>query len=313
MIAKLILFILTFVSLNCENLFDCADDPLTDDDAFTPAGQYRWTDSRYWSKVNNIARELLACGDDGTTQSIPDLIALTEVENDSVLTALTRHSLLRNAGYEYIITHSADVRGMNVALLYSPLTFAVISSYPLRVTPLRQMRPTRDILYVKGRTAHNDTLHIFVVHAPSRLGGEQLTRSHRQAVCSRLAASLDSLQHLSPTAHIIIAGDFNDTPTSPALAAITARGMENISATAQGTHGAKSTYKYQGEWEQIDHIFVSRSLAATATCSINDGGDLLTDDEEYGALRPNRNFYRVRWRNGYSDHLPLVAHIRLHE
>src|SRR3712207_8786524 len=40
--------------------------------------------------------------------------------NDSVLTDLTKKSLLRNARYEYVMTDSPDERGIDVALLYSP-------------------------------------------------------------------------------------------------------------------------------------------------------------------------------------------------
>ena len=72
------------------------------------------------------------------------------------------------------------------------------------------MRPTRDILYVSGRVITGDTLHVFVVHAPSRYGGERVTRPYRQQVADRLMLSVDSLRSLSPDAQILIAGDFND-------------------------------------------------------------------------------------------------------
>ncbi len=313
MFSALLLFVLTFVEYNCENLFDCIDNPVTADNDYTPSGLYRWTYDRYWKKINNISKALLSCGEREEETTIPDLIALTEVENDSVLTDLTQHSLLWRAGYEYIVTHSPDERGINVALLYSPLTFAVINTYPLRVTPIKGMRPTRDILYVKGRTAMDDTLHIFVVHAPSRLGGEYETRKPRQRVMERLTLSLDSLQTLTPNAKIIIAGDFNEEPQGKALKGLYARDLVNISSQAQGANGAQGTYKYQGQWEYIDHIFVSSNLSDGASCRINDTPPLLTKDNDYGAVRPNRNFYRIKWMKGFSDHLPLVARIRLKE
>lgn len=103
---------------------------------------------------------------------IPDLIALCEVENDTVMRDLTKRSLLRNANYEYIVTNSPDERGIDVALIYYPIHFQPIKHYPIRVKPCEGMRPTRDILYVSGRIITDDTLHIFVVHAPSRYGGE---------------------------------------------------------------------------------------------------------------------------------------------
>jgi hypothetical protein len=40
---------------------------------------------------------------------------------------LTRRSLLRQAGYEYVMTDSPDRRGIDVALVYSPFTFRLIN------------------------------------------------------------------------------------------------------------------------------------------------------------------------------------------
>ena len=192
---------LTLVELNCENLFDCRDDSLKQDEEYLPEATRHWTQRRYWSKLNNTAQELLSCVDDGT----PDLIALCEVENDSVVNDLVRRSLLRNAGYAYVMTQSPDLRGIDVALLYSPVAFRLLRSYSLRVSPVAGMRPTRDILYASGVTFQGDTLHVFVVHAPSRYGGERYSRPFRLAVADRLCQSVDSLQALSSDVHILVA------------------------------------------------------------------------------------------------------------
>ena len=53
-------------------------------------------------------------------------------------------------------------------------------------------RKTRDILYVKGKTYKNDTLHIFVNHWPSRWGGQIETEPKRMFVASVLRAKVDS-------------------------------------------------------------------------------------------------------------------------
>ena len=135
----------------------------------------------------------------------PDLVALIEVENDSVVHDLVRRSLLRAAGYEYLITCSPDVRGLDVSLLYQPARFRPICYDELRVPPLSNMRPTRDILYVRGETMGGDTLHLFVVHAPSRYGGELETRPHRRQVMDMLLTVVDSLRGEK----VIVAGDFN--------------------------------------------------------------------------------------------------------
>lgn len=298
---------LTFVELNCENLFDYRHDEGKDDTEFLPEATRHWTKKRYWKKLNNIAQELLSTCDDG----IPDLVALCEVENDSVLTDLTRRSLLRNAGYEYLLTSSPDVRGIDVAMLYSPFSFAPLRSYPLRVTPVEDMRPTRDILYVSGLVSSGDTLHIFIVHAPSRYGGERYSQPFRQAVADRLCLSLDSIRTITPDAQIFIAGDFNDDPDSSMLQQICRQRIHNLTKDARGANGAKGTYRYKGEWERIDHILGSSYIYNKVdTAYIHAPKFLLEDEKLYGGLRPRRTYNGMRYQPAYSDHLPLVVRLR---
>ena len=118
MLSLLLSVFLTFVEYNCENLFDCQHDSLKEDMQFTPEGMYRWTPGRYWKKLNHISQAILSCAGDSASATIPDMIALTEVENDSVMRDLTKRSLMRNARYEYVMTSSPDVRGIDVALVY---------------------------------------------------------------------------------------------------------------------------------------------------------------------------------------------------
>lgn len=304
----LLLDIFTFVELNCENMFDCVDDSLTQDEEFLPQSYHHWTRTRYWRKLNRIGQEIISCGADGREWALPDMVALCEVENDSVMRDLTRRSLLRKAGYEYLMTSSPDVRGIDVALLYSPFTFLPVSHYALRVEPVRGMRPTRDILYVKGVGRSGDTLHVFVVHAPSRSGGELETRPHRMQVSQRLCQSVDSIRLAEPEARILVAGDFNDTAGNASLRHLELHGMVHVSAGAQGSHGARGTYWYRGGWESIDHVFCSPRLAARVEgCRIGDEPFLLTDDGQYGGPKPRRTYIGPRYQDGFSDHLPLIV------
>ena len=189
---------LTFMELNCENLFDTRHDSLKNDLEFLPEGSYRWTPYRYWAKLNHLGQEIVA-----QSNPIPDFVAMCEVENDSVMFDLTRRSLLRNAGYEYVMTSSPDERGIDVALLYQPASFALLHSHSIRIKPLPDTRPTRDILYASGLLITGDTLHIFVVHAPSRRGGEVASRSYRLHVADWLAAAVDSVYAISGDAKIM--------------------------------------------------------------------------------------------------------------
>ena len=299
---------LTFMELNCENLFDTRHDSLKNDLEFLPDGSYRWTPYRYWAKLNHLGQEIVAL-----SNPIPDFVAMCEVENDSVMFDLTRRSLLRNAGYEYVMTSSPDERGIDVALLYQPASFALLHSHSIRIKPLPNTRPTRDILYASGLIITGDTLHVFVVHAPSRRGGEQASRPYRLHVASQLAEAVDSVYAISRDAKIIIAGDFNDYADSPALQYLYEHHLINISADAKGSHGAKATYRWHGEWRSLDQILCSPSLAARKQSSvIGDLPFLLEDDEKYGGKKPYRTYLGPRYLGGYSDHLPLVVQFSSH-
>lgn len=328
----------TFVELNCENLFDTVHDSLKNDMEFLPESDYHWSRTRYWRKVNHLSQEILALGEIGveyvpTTSSedatpyyiykgkenarrwqtirewhLPDLVALCEVENDSVMIALTKRSLLRKAEYEYVMTDSPDERGIDVALMFQPTSFRLLNHYPIRIKQLPNTHPTRDILYAKGMLINDDTLHVFVVHAPSRRGGEQVSRPYRLQVASQLSHSVDSLYALNDSAKIIIAGDFNDYHDSPALKFLEKHHLINISKEAKGRNGAKGTYRYHGEWGSLDQMLCSRSLARWKMfCEIGDLPFLLQDDEKYGGKKPFRTYLGPRYLGGYSDHLPLMA------
>ena len=294
---------LTFMELNCENLFDTRHDSLKNDLEFLPDGSYRWTPYRYWAKLNHLGQEIVAL-----SNPIPDFVAMCEVENDSVMFDLTRRSLLRNAGYEYVMTSSPDERGIDVALLYQPASFALLHSHSIRIKPLPDTRPTRDILYASGLIITGDTLHVFVVHAPSRRGGELASRPYRLHVADRLAAAVDSIYAESRDAKIIVAGDFNDYADSPALKRLYQHHLINISHDARGTHGAKATYRWHGEWRSLDQIMCSPTMAAAKQkCQIGDLPFLLEDDEKYGGKKPYRTYLGPRYLGGYSDHLPLLV------
>ena len=294
----------TFVELNCENLFDYLHDEGKQDVEYLPDATRHWTKNRYWHKLNNIAQELLSCSDEG----IPDLIALCEVENDSAMRDLTKRSLLRNAGYEYLMTSSPDQRGIDVALLYSPFTFAPIRSYSIRVEPIKDMRATRDILYVCGETISGDTLHVFVVHQPSKFGGEKYSRPFRQVVADRVCQSVDSIYAVSPDAKLLIAGDFNDAADGNSLQRYYQHRLQNITKDAKGDNGAEGTYRYKGEWESIDHILASPYIYNKVySAIIHSPLFLLENETQYGGVRPRRTYNGMRYQPGYSDHLPLIV------
>lgn len=294
-----------FVSYNVENLFDCKDDSLTNDEAFLPTSLRRWTEYRYWNKLHAVSRAIAAIGGD----SAPDLVALCEVENDSVLHDLTRRSPLRTVRYNYLMTSSLDPRGIDVALLYKPTVFRPFAHRMLRL-PASQLPDdsyVRDILCVSGRLVTGDTLDIVVCHLPSRLNGRK-SALLRHDVVEYMCQTIDSLATVRGVLRMVVMGDFNDTPHSKALRPlIVPDRLVCITDTLSGS------YRYKGKWEQIDHAYLSPALVDTAqTLHLSPNGAWVSADESliepeplYGGVRPYRTYNGMHFMGGTSDHLPV--------
>ena len=303
---------ITFVSYNCENLFDTQHDTLKNDTDFTTTGKYRWTPRRYRQKLDRIGKVLVACGGEGNDWQMPDIAVLLEVENSHVLRDLVYYSALKGGGYKYVITDSPDQRGVDIAIIYSPLTMRLVASDTLRIPRKPHQRPTRDVIHAEFLTTNGTPLHVFGIHAPSRLGGVKQTEPYRIAVVRRIVDAIGQIRKKSPEAHIVVAGDFNDYSGDRSLKLLQQCGFMEVSEKALGLHHHKAvrgTYQYQGVWESLDHILVNEPLLPQVDkCYIFDAPWLL-EQNKAGTLKPNRTFVGPTYHGGFSDHLPLVLRI----
>lgn len=196
---------------NVENLFDTHHDSLKNDYEFLPDALRHWNYQRYKKKLVNIARVITAVGE----WVPPVLVGLCEVENDNVMRDLTRYSPLKEQGYRYVITHSPDERGIDVALLYQRDRFKLLSHRSIPTGTFRpQNRPTRDILHVCGLLATGDSLDVLVVHLPSRSSGAKVSEPYRMLVAGKIRSIADSLLTTRLHPQLIIMGDFNDYPNN---------------------------------------------------------------------------------------------------
>lgn len=297
---------LTIMSYNCENAFDTIHDVGKNDTEYLPGSAKRWTRWRMFQKLDKIGKVIAAA-----STAVPvDIVCLEEIENDTVLSYLTRRTPLASVGYEYIMTHSADVRGIDVALLYSPFTFHPFHHHAIRANTTSA---TRDVLYVSGTAGIGDTLDIFVVHLPSKLNGRQSMRN-REVVASAVMQSIDSLRDIRDDPHVVVLGDFNDGPESK-LCKTYFTNLVNLStqyALIDQSKKAivKGTYKYNGFWDCIDQIMVSRNLAGSKPYILN-FPFLLEDDTKFGGLKPFRTYIGYKYNKGFSDHLPVMLKLIL--
>lgn len=293
---------------NVENLFDTQHDTLKNDYEFLPSSTRNWNEKRYWEKQKNLAKVIMAIGGEKPA----DLVALCEVENHRTLTDLTRRSILRRAGYQYIMTSSPDDRGIDVALLYQPSTFKPISYQCINVHPeIIEKKNTRDILLVTGMVYTGDTLDVMVCHMPSRSGGKKRSEPFRLHTAKYLRNTVDSLMNIRNNPRIIITGDFNDEPTDKALLEVLRAGKESVDIDAKELYNLMydvkpGTYRYKGEWNTLDQMIVN-GLLLPAKAQIFMPNYLLEDEPKFGGKKPKRNYVGMRYNNGFSDHLPIYT------
>lgn len=310
---------MTVVFYNVENLFDLENDPRKNDDEFTPGSEKQWDRTKYNKKLSDISRVISGINEG----DLPEIVGLSEVENEQVVKDLVRTGLLAKGNYKVVHRESPDFRGIDCALIYRPDEFSVTSYFaiPVRFEEDKE-NATRDILYVKGRTSNREEFHIFVNHWPSRVGGVAQTEPKRLKVAAILKSKVDSVMSAEPGAHIIVMGDLNDDPDNKSL-------LEVLNAQPPSTPGAKlvnlmfpefldgkGSYYYRGNWNMLDNMIVSPGLLDSNGFKVagNKGYIYRESWMEYrnsdGRISPNRTYGGPNYYGGVSDHFPVYFRLR---
>lgn len=299
---------------NVENAFWPEDDPMHDDNAFTPEGDHHWTQGRLRQKLLQLTRVIVAAGNGRA----PMLVGLAEVEGDSVMEYWTKHTPLWDQHYQYVVTHGPDTRGIQTALLYQPFDFKLITSEGHRIPMPEGTRPTRDLLHAAGRLVNGDTLDVIVCHLPSKLGGARQSQPARDAAQRVVMQVADSVRQQRLHPRLIIMGDMNETPH--AKHRWWGEEYENLMLPLQQDlrrHPSRQgSHKYQGEWGFLDQFIIHRG-ADSDFCRMDSARVfsqpfMLTRDETHLGHRPKRSYYGYQYEGGYSDHLPILLDLTIY-
>ncbi len=312
--------IFSFMWYNTENFYDTVDDPKTLDDDFTPNCYFHWTEDRFYDKAEKLTNVI----HDIVKPDLPDIIGLAEIENKTVMMAIV-DTLQKNGMPHYSFIHydSPDERGSDVAMIYNTSTFRIEESKPILVQLPGIEDRTRDILYVKGKTANLTTLHLFFTHFPSRHEGTERSERRRYFVASELRNAVYKVLSVDPNANVIISGDFNDTPDDNSISEVLGAQkhfdkvdkmkLYNLLYPRQ-KKGLGTTY-HKG-WLLFDQFIVSGNvlLSDKIDCKPDDADIfnpryLLYFNNE-GRVKPDRT-YSGKYVGGYSDHLPVYLRMRL--
>jgi len=313
---------LRFMFYNVENAFDTVNNPNANDEEFLPDGGRYWSSYRYYQKKNRIYKTILAAGG----WEPPELIGICEIENETVLEDILWKTPFSKFEYKYIHRNSPDHRGIDVALLYDPKEFFPVSEQYIRLDLPDRYSPTREILYAKGYTKQDDTLHIFVNHWPSKYGGAVKSQPKRNIAAQTLKKVTDSLFQAVKSPKIIITGDYNDAPDTESIKKYLQAKMLTDTINNQTLYNLSAhwmeekfgTHKYQGQWSVIDQFIVSGSLlnaehamkTSEQNAHIFAPDFLLEKDEKYVGQKPYRTFIGFRHNGGFSDHLPIILDLK---
>ena len=305
---------------NCENFFDTVHNPLKEDEEFTPGGKYHYTTKVYQQKVHNIATVLQSMNDNAG----PAIIGLAEVENSTVLKELVSDPELSRHNYKYEWYDGPDPRGINVALIYDPASFRVIKSMPLHVdlSGVSGKSITRDILYVYG-VLHDDTVHVFVNHWPSRRGGEDESVPKRAIAAKVVKDAIDRIVGKDPSAKIIVMGDFNDNPDDKSITGVLGAKASQSEVAISGLYdpwadiykSGSGTEEYKHSWNLFDQVIISGGFLKNTNRKLYYNRaevykpDFIIDHYKGHEGEPHRSFVGPHWINGYSDHFPVLLYL----
>ena len=306
------------MTLNVNNLFDELDDPKKDDKAYlpielkqtnkhinscnrVPVNSWKneclyldWDTETKDAKLKNLARDILLYDETG-----PDILALQEVENINILEQLYR--LLEPYGYiDLELLESKDYRGIDTAIISK---FEIIDStlHYIKFSGEFEDKDTRPIL--DSTILINDKkIKVYNVHFPA--GYHDV--SMRIDSLNKLKKLLQT--HKMPT---VALGDFN-VNTEEDSELFIYKDQEDLWDVAHliGCADCKGTYYYNygKSWSFLDTIFVSKQRNISY-----DTDSIRLHITEHNAYKDSGKPIRfnAKSKTGVSDHLPMVARIKI--
>lgn len=309
---------------NVENLYDTANDPQTDDDDFTPGGQYNWTKENYTAKLGQLAKALGRMGLNG-----PDVFGLVEVENRLVVNELVKTAPLNARAYAVSHEDSRDERGVDAALVYDTRTWQFVSQSKYTVTLPDRNDKTRDILFTELKSKRNgETVYFLVNHWPSRREGQLESEPNRLAAAKVLRSAVDQILRTDADANIVIMGDFNDDPDNTSMSKVLKASLQSMGVdeddlfnaiASQHLPSSRGSLEYNDRWNLFDQLIVSGNLLQRDSKIQYMSGSANIFDPEWMQVgfgrakdNPKRFIFRDKvQKDGFSDHFPVFLKLKL--
>ena len=257
---------------NLHNFFDTKKDTASTYEQVVTSGEYS-------TKLGEVGAVIKAMD--------PDFAIMPECENLGIVDDLNSKQL--GGKYKTAITETNDFRGLDIGILSkAPIDKVVTHTTDmfkrLDLAGSKSYAYSRDAVEVH-LTINGRSVILLGVHYRSKGDGSAETddKDKRAAEAQHTRAIADALAIEDPSAAILILGDFNDLPGSPAVAWTIAGNPKNdpkVTFTSAGDsvpQADRYTFVYNNAKELIDHQIANPVLAKmldTSSVTIRHGKDV---------------------------------------
>jgi endonuclease/exonuclease/phosphatase family metal-dependent hydrolase len=306
----------------------------------TEYAEYRmtagWSEEKYRARLTALVDAVAHI-----TEGVPDVLALQEVENETVLKELAEGPL---AKYGYSRTFFANNPGASLGVgLLSRLPLLEPKVHSVTYNENTSPRPVAEVRVEPGKMP----IALFICHWKSKVEGDDATEGARRASARVVLRRLREIRAEEPDLPVIVMGDLNENydefyrragpvvcallPDDPEAAELWGKARRTpvdflvisgqkpplsryFSYEAEalyspwGNEMEKGSYYYRNNWETIDHFLLSAGFF--------DGQGWEFDACEALYKEPFINdqgiprTYNPRTGNGLSDHLPLLLKLK---
>lgn len=299
---------LTIASWNVQTFFDAEIEGTEYEDFRNFA---KWSKDKYVKRLGRLCEVM--------TTLNADVFVFEEIENMAVVQDIANQlcgnawSHKNNWNYACFAKENTSAIGCAVFSKYE-LSNLKVHFMDIRVHEKAQpaARPVMQLdVDVDGKL-----LKLVVNHWKSKSGGEletEIWRDWQEALCVRLADELDA----QGAGALVFCGDFNRDIDDFCLIA---NAGKNVMFRGIGLNGSElkkeffspwvdmdrdsGSYYYDGNWERIDHLFISGNLQLSGFCAKAEEPWCFSDS------RPNA--YKIYSGEGYSDHVPVMCVLTLY-
>lgn len=202
-----------------------------------------------------------------------DIFGVVEAENRIVLEQFSNYFLksINGQPYEHImLIDGNDERGIDVALMTrAGYNIGLMQSHIDDKNSDGTKIFSRDCPEYCVTSSEGEEIWVLPNHLKSKFGGNSAESQNKRRIQSEKVAEIYNRLVSEGKTNIVILGDFNDTPDSPALQPLLAgtdlRDVSDHPAFDTGEYAGMGTYGLGNDNQKIDYLLLSPALFARVT------------------------------------------------